>query len=134
MSRPTYLVDVSVLVRLDRDEVLARVGPLVLAGEAATTAVGDLSLLRFARRGADHEALRADQRSLPHVPIDDAVLARALEVQGLLAADGRHRDVPLATLVTAAAAEGTGLVLLHQDPVVALVAGTTGQPAEWAAP
>jgi predicted nucleic acid-binding protein len=131
---PRYFVDVSVLVRLDRDEVLARVGPLLLAGEVATTSLGDLDLLRFARRADDHAALRSEQASLPHVPVDDAVLARAAEVQGLLAADGRHRDVPLPALVAAAAAEGAGLVLLHQDPVLALIAGTTGQPAEWAAP
>jgi predicted nucleic acid-binding protein len=131
---PRYLVDTSVLVRLDRDEVLARVGPLLLAGEAATTALGELDLLRHARRAADHAALRTDQAALPHVPVDDGVLARAAEVQGLLAADGRHREVPLAALVTAAAAETAGLVLLHQDPVLAVVAGATGQPAEWAAP
>jgi predicted nucleic acid-binding protein len=132
--RPTYLADVSVLVRLDRDEVLARVGPLLLAGEVATTALGDLDLLRFASGADDHAALQAEQRDLPHVAVDDAVLARAAELQGLLARDGRHRDVPLPALVTAAAAEQSGLVLLHQDPVLAVVAGTSGQPAEWAAP
>jgi predicted nucleic acid-binding protein len=131
---PRYLADVSVLVRLDRDEVLARVGPLLLAGEVATTSLGDLDLLRSARRAGDHAALRVEQASLPHVPVDDGVLARAAEVQGLLAEDGRHRDVPLPALVAAAAAETAGLVLLHQDPVLALIAGTTGQPAEWAAP
>lgn len=130
----THLADVSVLVRLHHDDVVARVGPLLVAGQVATTGLVDLDLLRLARRAADHAAIRAERRLLPRARVDDAVLDRATEVQGLLAERGEHRDVPVAALLVAAAAERSGLVVLHYAPALAQVAAMTGQPAEWVVP
>ena len=48
------------------------------------------------------------------VELTEAVFQRAIEVQGLLALRGRHR-VPIPDLIIAAAAEHTGMVLLHYD-------------------
>lgn len=130
----THLADTSVLVRLHHDDVVARVGPLLVAGQVATTGIVDLELLRRARRAADHEAIRTERRLLPRVPVDDAVIDRAVEVQGLLADGSDHRTVALTALLVAAAAERAGLVVLHYAPDVARVAAVTGQPAEWVVP
>jgi predicted nucleic acid-binding protein len=125
-----YLADVSALARLHRTDVLARIGPLVMAGEVATCGLADLELLVTARDGDAHAALRADQGSLPRVPIDDATIQRAIDVQGTLAVTGRHRDIPAGLLVIAAAAERAGLILLHDDSRVAAIAAVTSQPVE----
>jgi predicted nucleic acid-binding protein len=125
-----YVADVSALARLHRTDVQARLGPLVLAGEVATCGLVDLGLLATARNERAHAALRADQASLPRVTIDDATLQRAIEVQALLAASGRHRDIPITLLVIAAAAERAGLVLLHDDERVVAIAEASGQPVE----
>jgi predicted nucleic acid-binding protein len=125
-----YLADVSALARLHRTDVLARVGPLVMAGEVATCGVTDLELLRAAGTAEAHAAVRADGASLPRVPVDDGTVERAVEVQALLIGAGTHRDVPVTSLLVAAAAERAGLVLLHDDDRVAAIAATTGQPAE----
>jgi predicted nucleic acid-binding protein len=127
---PRYLADASALARLHRTDVLARVGPLVLAGEVAACRVGDLELLTAAETAASHTGLRIDCDSLPHLPVDDDALGRALVVQGELAAIGEHRGVPVTALMVAAVAERAGLVLLHDDDRLALVASVTGQPAE----
>lgn len=130
----TYLADTSALERLHHDDIAARLGPLFLAGEIAACALVDLELLYSARSGRDHAEIRRERGSLPHVPIDDAVLERAATVQGVLADDGRHRAVRLASLVIAAAAESAGLALLHYDDSFDLVAAVTGQRSEWVAP
>jgi predicted nucleic acid-binding protein len=127
---PRYLADASALARLHRTDVLARIGPLVLAGEVATCRLGDLDLLTAAETADAHAALRADCDALPHVPVDDDAIGRAVAVQGELAARSQHRAVPVAALVIAAVAERAGLVLLHDDDRLALIASVTGQPAE----
>ncbi len=64
------------------------------------------------------------------VPVDDAVLDRAIEVQAQLAgpASGSSRSI------VAAAAERAGLVLLHDDDAFEEIAAVTGQPTERASP
>lgn len=131
--RATHLADASVLVRLHHDDVVSRVGPLLVAGLVATTGTVDLELLRSARTGADHAALLAERALLPRAPVAGEVLERALAVQGLLAEAGRHRGVEPGRLVVAAAAEAAGLTVLHYDPAFDAIAAVTGQPAEWAA-
>jgi predicted nucleic acid-binding protein len=59
------------------------------------------------------------------VPIDDAVVERAIEVQSLI-----DRALPPIPLLVAAAAERAGLVLLHDDDVFDEIAAVTGQPIE----
>lgn len=129
-----YLAHTSVLTRLHLQDVLARVGALVVAGHVATHALVDLELLSTVRTAEAHRSLRLDLLALPRLPVSDQALERALDVQGLLAEQGRQRDVAAATLVTAAIAELAGLVVLHHDPAVDLVAEVTGQPADWVVP
>jgi predicted nucleic acid-binding protein len=70
----------------------------------------------------------------PQVPIDQAVLDRASDVQGELAARGLHRAVKIGDLIIAAAAERSRLVVLHYDHDFDRIAGVTGQPVEWVVP
>jgi predicted nucleic acid-binding protein len=125
-----YLADVSAFARLHLDDVVARIGPLILAGEVASSGVVDLELLATARTADAHAALRADRAALPHVPLTDADVERAIDVQGRLAARGVHRDISISLLLVAAIAERAALTLLHDDPRLALVAEVTGQPTE----
>lgn len=55
---------------------------------------------------------------------------RALEVQGVLAKRGQHRAPSVPDLLIAAAAEMSGLVVLHVDKDFELIAEVTGQQVE----
>ena len=61
---------------------------------AATCGIVDLEVLRQrSRRRRARRGAGSSGQLLPRVPVDDAVLDRAIEVQGELAAAGRHRAV-----------------------------------------
>lgn len=135
MAAPTHLVDTSVLARASKPPVAARIAPMIDAGELATCAVTDLELLFSARSGREHRERRADLAlRFPAVALDAHVLARAVEVQGLLADRGQHRAVSIPDLVVAAAGELAGLAVLHYDGDFDLIAGVTRQPADWVVP
>jgi predicted nucleic acid-binding protein len=57
--------------------------------------------------------------------------ARAVEVQGMLAREGRHRSVSIPGLLIAAAAERFSLTVLHYDGDYERIAG---QAVEWVVP
>lgn len=103
------------------------------AGAVATCGVVDLEVAYSARDAATHAAVLAERSVLPRAAVDDAVVARALEVQGLLARRGAHR-LPIADLLIAAAAERAGLVVLHYDADFTRIAEVTGQAEEWVVP
>jgi predicted nucleic acid-binding protein len=130
----TYLADTSALARLHHDDVAARVTPMFIGGRIATCAVVDLEVLVTARNVGEHEEMWFERQLLPRAPITEAVMDRAIEVQGELAATGRHRGVPATDLVTAAAAEQSGLTVLHYDHDFDLIAEVTGQATEWVVP
>ncbi|MGE3620320.1 MAG: PIN domain-containing protein [Acidimicrobiia bacterium] len=129
----TYVADVSALSRLHHDDVRARVEPLFLHGRVALCRLTWLELLSRCRRQSDHAEVLEDLGTLPVLPTGEEVLARAIEVQTLLATTGRHRAVGPSELVVAASAELSGAVVLHYDPAFDLVAEATGQPTEWVA-
>ncbi len=122
--RPTHLADASAWAQLSRNDVAARLVPLLVGGGAATCAVVDLEVLGVFEDPVERAAVAAERRSFPRVEIDDEVLDRALEVQQLLG------SIPVPALVVAAAAERAGLVLLHHDPIYDRIASVTGQPVE----
>ena len=126
-----YLVDKSALARMPLEPVRNRLAPIIEAGEAATCAIIDLEVLYSARNHQDHERIR-QRRSLAYhsVPITQAILQRAIDVQSELARSGRHR-VPIPDLIIAATAEASDLILLHYDQDYDLIAEVTRQPAEW---
>jgi len=131
----TFLADKSALTRSDtRPEVRAVIEPLLVAGEVATCGIVDLELLFSASSRATYRALAEALRGMPRVPVDDAGVRRALEVQAMLAERSQHRAVPLPDLLVAACAESAGLVVLHYDADFDRIAELTGQPARWVVP
>ena len=111
-----------------------RLAPLILAGEVATCVAIDLEVGVTARNKAHHDELCVGQASMPRALFTDASFARALQVQGLLAAHAQHRGVSIPDLLVAAAAEAAGLVVLHYDADYDLIAAVTGQTVEWVVP
>jgi predicted nucleic acid-binding protein len=131
----TYLADKSALTRSDtRPEVRGVIEPLLLAGRIATCGIVDLELLYSAPSPATYRDLAEVLRAMPRVPVTDAVVDRALEVQSLLASQSQHRSVPLPDLLVAACAEATGLTVLHYDSDYERIAKLTGQPMQWVVP
>jgi len=127
-----YLADKSALTRSEtRPEVRDVVEPLLLAGRIATCGIVDLELLFSAPNPGTYAELARVLRALPRVPVTDAAVDRALEVQGLLAARSQHRAVPLPDLLVAACAERAGLTVLHYDADFDHIAVVTDQPMQW---
>ena len=88
-----------------------------------------LEICYSARNLADLEALLAGQRALAWLPVGEAAMDRALEVQRLLAAhsgNGHRRPIP--DLIVAATAELHGAEVLHVDGDYEMIAEVTGQP------
>jgi predicted nucleic acid-binding protein len=135
VARPTHLVDNSVLARMSKSPVAAKVEPMVLGGLAATCSITDLEQLFSSRSGTEHREWR-EEITLRFIrsPIDQAVLDRAIEVQGMLADRGHHRGVKVPDLVVAAAAERAALTVLHYDADFDLIATVTAQAVEWVVP
>jgi predicted nucleic acid-binding protein len=135
VAAPTHLVDNSVIARAHKPPVAATFEPKVLAGLIASCSITDLEHLFSARSGEEHRARRGDiALRFVLVPLDQATLDRAVEVQGLLADKGQHRAASIPDLVVAAAAERAGLTVLHYDADFDLIATVTGQPTEWVVP
>lgn len=126
-----YLADTSVLHRVARSsEIAARVAAIRNNNELWTCDVVTLELGYSARSSDEWMAISTVQRRLRDAPITATVAGRAVEVQGLLAAEGHHR-VPIHDLLIAAAAEADSVAVLHYDKDFDVIAGVTGQPVEW---
>jgi predicted nucleic acid-binding protein len=129
---PTFLADKSALTRRDtRPEVREVLEPLLVAGEVATCGIVDLELLYSASSRATYRSLSEALRGMPRVPLEEAGVRRALEVQAMLAERSQHRAVPLPDLLVAACAEKAGLAVLHYDADFDRIAALTGQEARW---
>jgi predicted nucleic acid-binding protein len=127
-----YLADKSALTRRQtRPEVRDVVEPLLLAGRIATCGIVDLELLFSAPDPGTYAELARVLRALPRVPVTDAAVDRALEVEGLLATRSQHRAVPLPDLLVAACAERAGLTVLHYDADFDRIAAVTDQAMQW---
>ena len=88
-----------------------------------------LEICYSARNSADLEALLAGQRALEWLPVTNAAMDRALEVQWLLAVhsgNGHRRPIP--DLIIAATAELHQAEVLHVDSDYDMIADVTGQP------
>jgi predicted nucleic acid-binding protein len=136
VAAATHLVDNSALGRLrTKPSVAARLEPLILDGFAATCTVTALEQLFSARSGDEHREWREEiALRFVRVAIDQPILDRAVEVQGLLAEKAQHRAASIPDLVVAAAAEHAGLTVLHYDADFDLIATVTAQPTEWVVP
>ncbi len=126
-----YLIDKSALARMHLEPVRQKIQRILEADRAFTCAIVDSEILYSARNKVDYETTRSRRRLAYHdVPISAEVLARATEVQSLLAASGRHR-VPIPDLIIAAAAELAEIAVLHYDHDYDAIAEVTGQSVEW---
>jgi predicted nucleic acid-binding protein len=88
-----------------------------------------LEICYSARNPADLEALLEGQRALEWLPVSEAAMDRALEVQRLLArhrGNGHRRPIP--DLIIAATAELYGAEVLHVESDYDIIAEVTGQP------
>lgn len=93
-----------------------------------------LELLYSARGTADYAAFARDLEGFRRLPLDDRAERAALRTQSRLAASSQHRGPTPVDLLIAAIAEVNGVPLLHYDRHFELIAGVTGQAAEWLAP
>ncbi|GAB4056118.1 PIN domain nuclease [Catellatospora paridis] len=131
-----YLIDTSALVRLLRPGS-ATLGwdQQIEQGLVGVCPITELELLFAARSLVDRKkivALLSD--AYPGVPMPDDVYRRATQVQDLLTQKGQHRSAGPIDLLVAAAAELSGLTVLHYDGDFDVIKRATGQPAQWLAP
>jgi len=102
----------------------------------ATCDLVRLELLYGTRSGEAHDQRTRDLDALDTCPITPVEWRRAIDVQGKLAHLGpdRHKQVKIADLLVAAAAESAGVEVLHYDSDFDVIADVTGQPIRWLAP
>jgi predicted nucleic acid-binding protein len=132
--RPYYLGDTSALARRVKPDVAERLEPLLEAGLVARCTPADLEAGYSSTSPGGHRAMRQARAAWPFLAMDQTMLDRAVAVQDTLAAQSQQRGAKIADLLIAAAAEAAGLVVLHYDHDFDLIAGVTGQPAEWIVP
>lgn len=132
--KPHYLGDTSALARRHKPSIGRRLDPLLEAGLIARCTPTDLEAGFSSISPGAHRRMRTDRAAWPMVPMDQAILDRAVEVQDQLAAKSQQRGAKVADLLIAAAAEAAGLIVLHYDHDFDLIATATGQPIEWIAP
>jgi predicted nucleic acid-binding protein len=130
----THLIDKSAWVRLGDPGVAPRWPAALVSGGLAVTGVGMIEILVGSRTAADFAIDRADLDAMPRVAVNERVIDRALQVQGLMVRAGTHRAPSPADLILAACAELNGLIVLHYDKDFDLIAAVTAQPVEWLAP
>lgn len=126
----THLADTSVLTRLGTPGVRSVLEPLIGSGCIARAGITDLEVGFSARDAAEWDGLLAALSVMELVESTSTHVARARQVQRLLAERHlRGRKVP--DLLIAAAAEEHGLTVMHYDADFDVIAGVTGQSVEW---
>ena len=131
MALTRYLVDTSAFTRFDKPVVYDVLEPLIRQRRLSMCAAVEFELRYSARNLEELRSLADELLSFPKMPINEAILRRALDVQELLAATGKLRALSLVDLSVAAAAEINELVVLHYDSDFDLIANVTGQKCEW---
>jgi predicted nucleic acid-binding protein len=126
----THVVDTSVLTRLHRPAVRDAIEPRAERGELARAGISDLELGFSARSDSEWDQTATRLNAFELVETTPEHMRRARQVQRLLAErHQRGRKVP--DLLVAAAAETSGLSILHYDADFDRIAAVTGQPCEW---
>jgi predicted nucleic acid-binding protein len=132
LTPASWLVDKSVLARVDVPAVAGAVLPRVQAGQVGVALVTELEVGYSARSGPDYDAIRQELLDLL-IPVPMPVRAeeRARELQRDLVLRGQHRGVSIPDLVLAAIADIEELTILHYDADFDLISEVTSQPTEW---
>ena len=126
----THLADTSVLTRLGAVPVRGVLEPLVEAGCVARAGITDLEVGFSARDAAEWDELTTALSVLELIESTAAHVARALQVQRMLA-ERRLRGRKVPDLLIASAAEERGLIVLHYDADFDVISNVTGQRVEW---
>ena len=130
-----HLADTSVWSKVRTQPALADwFNAEVRAGRIVTCGVVVLELLRSARSTVSFRAQSEMLDVLNCCPNGARQVTRAREVQALLADRGRHRGIPPADLLIAAAAEAGSVPVLHYDHDYDLIAEVSGQVVRWILP
>lgn len=130
-----YLVDTSANARSQHAAVRNVIAGLIADRAAATCVTVDLEAGYSGRNLADVQNVAQRRRALfVNLPVNETVAERAREVQLRMARTGHHRAAGVIDLLTAAAAEFHGAVLLHYDADFEHIAAVTGQPHTWVVP
>ena len=128
-----FLLDTSVVKRLQYLEVRSVIEPLAAAGELGRPSICDLEVGYSARNAQERDQLVGALDVFQAVDTTAAHLRRALQVQRLLAARSqRGRKIP--DLLVAAAAEELEAIVLHYDADFDLIGSVTGQRCQWVVP
>lgn len=94
----------------------AELAESIAAGLVATTAVLDAEALFSARSAGEFVRLRHERLvTFEYLPTDDEHWQAAIDAQLRLAAQGRHRSVGIADMLTAVTAHTHRLTILHYD-------------------
>jgi len=135
LTPASWLVDKSVLARVDLPVVADAVLPRFRAGQVGVALVTELEVGFSARSTRDYESTRHNLLDYL-IPVAMPLRAedRARELQRELVARGQHRGVSVPDLVLAAIAAIEGLTILHYDADFDLVSDVTRQPTEWVVP
>lgn len=135
MTPATWLVDNSVLARLDNAAVEDVVSPLIRRGQLGVSILTELEVGYSARSIRHYQETRESiiDFLLP-IALPTWAETRAREVQRTLIERGQHRAVSLPDLLIAATGEIEGLTVLHYDADFDLIAEITGQETEWVVP
>lgn len=130
-----FLIDTSALARVSNETVRHIIEDQVDAGIAATCPTIELEVGYSARTP---EALAGERKARKelyvHLALDERVARRAMFVQQRLANKGLHRAAGAMDLLTAAAAELYGAIILHYDADFEHIASVTGQREQWIVP
>jgi predicted nucleic acid-binding protein len=128
----SWLIDKSALVRLSGSEDAEEWADRIGRGLVRITSMTLLEVGYSARSGPELRGAsgRPPLALMPVEFLTPAAEQRAVEVQMILADQGRHRAPSVPDLLIAAAAEQAGLTVLHQDKDFEIIAEITGQPVE----
>lgn len=128
----TWLIDKSALVRLGDSPDAEAWAQRIERGLVRISTVTRLEVGYSARSGKDarHMFAHPPLSAMPVEYLTPAIEDRAVEVQLLLAGQGKHRAPSIPDVLIAATAELAGLTVLHLDKDFELIAGITGQATE----
>ena len=129
----THILDTSVLTRLGDLAVRSVIEPLAERGELARAGISDLEIGYSARNAAEWDRLAEALHVFELVETTAEHMRRARQVQRMLATK-HQRGRKLPDLLVAAAAEASGLAVLHYDNDFDRIAAVTGQACQWVVP
>jgi len=129
----THLADTRVLTRLGVAPVRDVLEPLVEAGCVARAGITDLEVGFSARDAVEWDELTTALSVLELIESTAAHVARARQVQRLLA-ERRLRGHKVPDLLIASAAEERGLIVLNYDTDFDVISSLTGKSFDWVVP